>query len=139
MMMTTTKMNKLLLVFLALLFCVMPVYAEEVPDEPDIDNVNEHGFWYDVFWGEPNDPGVFREMWDWFLGLINGFGDALLTEMIDALDLKTENYDSIMKYFKIAERWVPLSFFFKSLFAYWTFLGVFCSIKFVLKLIPMIG
>lgn len=137
----STKMTKIICLFFAILFCFSPVlYAEQTePVDPNDENSNQSGFWYSVFWGTPDDPGIFRQVFQWFLNLIDGFGNALITTMCSAFDISVDDYSSIVTYFRIAERWVPLSYFFYCLFAYWAFLGVFIAVKFVLKLIPFIG
>ncbi len=91
-------------------------------------------------WWETAIINAIKAFWEWLtdsLGaMVNGGFDFLLS-MIPAN--WQANLEPMKVWIEVANSWVPLDYGITLLTTYYTFLAVFVSVKFVLKLIPTIG
>lgn len=77
---------------------------------------------------------------EWFINAIYDVGREVLDQIIAALPGGwQQDASTLVGYLEIVNEWVPLDYCLLLFTLYYTFLGVFVTVKFILKLIPTIG
>ena len=118
------RMAVLVLVVVGLLFW----YA--TPGRADDTTGTDGGFWQNVlsFW------------WNWLLSTMLDMANSLMGAIVNNMPSGWQaNISGIAPYVSLANAWVPIDLGLVLLGLYYTFLGVFVAVKFILKLIPGIG
>ena len=91
-------------------------------------------------WWETAILNALQIFWEWLSNSIKAMietGLGYLLEMIPA-DWQA-NIEPMKVWAEVANAWVPLDYGLTLLAVYYTFLAVFVTVKFILKLIPTVG
>ena len=91
-------------------------------------------------WWEAAIINALTAFWEWLSNSIKDLVDTglgFLLEMVPA-DWQA-NLEPMKVWIEVANSWVPLDYGITLLAVYYTFVAVFVTVKFVLKLIPTVG